>query len=183
VVSLAPPGSDTSTMVTFEGTIEAADIVNPACGATVEDLLASFVAGEAYVNVHSDENGTGEVRGQIDTLVVFWPSLTGAAEVPAVTTTVSGTATFALNPSSSAIDYYLDLVNPDAIGIFGGPGAHIHCGGPCVLLVLDDVSAHEEMLILIQLHRIFSTTVVTSAENGPVVVFLAPGEMDSVVAP
>jgi len=140
VVVLVPsPVPDTSALVAFEGTIQDSDIVDTTCGATVEDLLASFVAGGAHVNVHSAENAAGEARGQIDTLVVFWPSLTGGAEVPAVTTTVSGTATFSLNPSSSAIDYSLDLTNPDAIGLFGGPGAHIHCGGPYVLLVLDDV--------------------------------------------
>jgi hypothetical protein len=50
---------------------------------------------ETYVNVHTTQVGGGLVRGQIDSKVVFATDLamTGANEVPAVTTTATGLAT------------------------------------------------------------------------------------------
>lgn len=66
VAFLAPPvagGVDGKLKVS--GTITVADIVNEACGATVDELVASMQAGQAYVNVHSSANPPGEVRGQI----------------------------------------------------------------------------------------------------------------------
>lgn len=47
------------------GSIGEDDIINDACGATVDELVASMEAGQAYVNVHSLANPSGEVRGQI----------------------------------------------------------------------------------------------------------------------
>ena len=51
--------------VKIEATLSDANIINPACGATVAELVDSFIAGDAYVNVHSAANPGGEVRGQI----------------------------------------------------------------------------------------------------------------------
>lgn len=47
------------------GSIGDDDIINDACGATVDELVDSMEAGQAYVNVHSSANPAGEVRGQI----------------------------------------------------------------------------------------------------------------------
>ncbi|HSJ60978.1 MAG TPA: CHRD domain-containing protein [Jiangellaceae bacterium] len=47
------------------GTITDADLTGPLAGGTVEDLLAQVRAGNAYVNVHTDQNRPGEIRGQI----------------------------------------------------------------------------------------------------------------------
>ena len=49
---------------------------------------------EAYVNVHTTQVGGGLLRGQIDSKVVYAAdiALSGANEVPAVTTTATGTA-------------------------------------------------------------------------------------------
>lgn len=46
-------------------TLTAANILNPACGATIAELLDAMEAGNAYVNVHSSTWPAGEVRGQI----------------------------------------------------------------------------------------------------------------------
>lgn len=47
------------------GTITDADLVGPLAGGTVEDLLDEIRAGNAYVNVHTQQNPAGEIRGQI----------------------------------------------------------------------------------------------------------------------
>lgn len=46
-------------------TISNENIINSACGATIGELVQSFRAGMAYVNVHSVANPGGVVRGQI----------------------------------------------------------------------------------------------------------------------
>lgn len=46
-------------------TLTNANIINPACGATVAELLDAMAAGDTYVNVHSPAFPGGEVRGQI----------------------------------------------------------------------------------------------------------------------
>ena len=58
------------------GTITASDLIGPLAGMSMDDLLAEMLAGNAYVNVHTNDgmapNNTGpgdfpggEVRGQI----------------------------------------------------------------------------------------------------------------------
>ncbi len=51
--------------VKFSATLTDANIINPACGATIVDLANSMASGLTYVNVHSRANPSGEVRGQI----------------------------------------------------------------------------------------------------------------------
>jgi len=55
--------------------------------------LDSFNAGGLYVNVHSDSNPGGEIRGQIipDGITLLVTELSGSQEVPAVDTAASGT--------------------------------------------------------------------------------------------
>lgn len=47
------------------GTITDADLVGPLAGGTIDDLLDQIRAGNAYVNVHTQQNPGGEIRGQI----------------------------------------------------------------------------------------------------------------------
>lgn len=54
--------------VKISGTLTDADILNPACGENIEELVDAMRAGDAYVNVHSLANPPGEVRGQIFSL-------------------------------------------------------------------------------------------------------------------
>jgi hypothetical protein len=49
-----------------DATATDANVVNPACGATLAELAASMADGNAYVNVHTVANPAGEVRGQVE---------------------------------------------------------------------------------------------------------------------
>lgn len=48
-----------------EGVITAADLTGPLAGGELEDLIVIMESGEAYVNVHTDQNPGGEIRGQV----------------------------------------------------------------------------------------------------------------------
>lgn len=118
----------------------AANITDPTCGTTLEEIYQSLLNDEAYVNVHSTENPSGEVRGRYRPVFEVTFQLSGEKEVPPVMTDVTGTATF-----SAFLDRYqsaLIVDNPSGIELFGGIGAHVHCGGPTengpVMLVLQD---------------------------------------------
>ncbi|MBC8160713.1 MAG: CHRD domain-containing protein [Roseiflexaceae bacterium] len=49
-----------------EGQITAADLLGPLAGQPLSALVAAIEAGNTYVNVHTDTNPAGEIRGQID---------------------------------------------------------------------------------------------------------------------
>ena len=51
--------------VLAEGAITAANLVGPLVGHPLSDLVAAMEAGNAYVNIHTTQNPTGEIRGQI----------------------------------------------------------------------------------------------------------------------
>lgn len=51
--------------VLAEGTITTDDLVGPLDDGQLSDLLAMMRAGNTYVNVHTEANPAGEIRGQI----------------------------------------------------------------------------------------------------------------------
>jgi len=72
----AVPGGGRLDGVIAEGVITAANLIGPLAGATLDDLIAAMQAGNAYVNVHTNDGiglpntgpgdfPGGEVRGQI----------------------------------------------------------------------------------------------------------------------
>ena len=73
---LAPSGGGRVNGVLAEGTLTAAHFIGPLAGLTMSDLIAAMQAGNAYVNVHTNDGVPptnsgpgdfpgGEVRGQI----------------------------------------------------------------------------------------------------------------------
>lgn len=82
-----------------------------------DDLLA----GNLYVNIHSTANPGGEIRGQIGRVVVM-ANLSGTQEVPAVTTTATGVALFAVDPATLNLSGRITYTGITATA------AHIHTG-------------------------------------------------------
>jgi hypothetical protein len=90
-------------------------------------FVDSLLLGRIYVNFHTQANGTGEIRGQLNLAsgIHFTATLTGAQENPPVTTTASGTGAFTLNPERTELKYditYRDLSGPLSAG------GHFHTG-------------------------------------------------------
>ncbi|HYC35130.1 MAG TPA: CHRD domain-containing protein [Usitatibacter sp.] len=81
--------------------------------------IESALAGNLYVNVHSAANPGGEIRAQIGRQVWF-ATLTGAQETPAVTTTASGTGRFVYDPDTRTLS---GTVTTSGVT---GTVAHIH---------------------------------------------------------
>jgi hypothetical protein len=51
--------------VLVKGTITAADLEGPMQGKQISDLVSAMSSGGTYVNVHTEANPNGEIRGQI----------------------------------------------------------------------------------------------------------------------
>jgi len=56
-------GGSTSTSVS--GTITSADLKGSLAGKQITDLIRLIEDGKAYVNVHTDQNSNGKIRGQL----------------------------------------------------------------------------------------------------------------------
>jgi hypothetical protein len=58
-----PPGYDGAFQI--RATLTDASIINPACGATIMELVGSMLDGNVYLNVHSTAHPGGVIRGQV----------------------------------------------------------------------------------------------------------------------
>ncbi|GIW05215.1 MAG: hypothetical protein KatS3mg060_0020 [Dehalococcoidia bacterium] len=89
-------------------------------------LLPLLETGGLYVNVHSTQNPSGEIRGQIWGPTLFTARLTPQQEVPPAANGFSGRAFLLLNDGQNGFIYALahDVASPTA--------AHIHRGAPGV---------------------------------------------------
>lgn len=93
--------------------------------------LESLRSGNLYMNVHSAANPGGDIRAQIGRQV-WYATLRGAQEVPAVTTSASGTGTFIYDPDTRTLSGSVTTTG------LTGSAAHIHTGaigvaGPVII--------------------------------------------------
>ncbi len=111
----------TLTNNTAAGTWAAADASQP----LTDLLLRELVKGRLYMNAHTSANPGGEIRGQVllKSGVVFTANLMGSQEVPAVTTTASGTGTFVLGANGTQLAYNITIngITPTAAHFHNGP--------------------------------------------------------------
>ncbi|MCC6233449.1 MAG: CHRD domain-containing protein, partial [Verrucomicrobiales bacterium] len=92
------------------------------------DQLSAVASGLTYVNIHTDANKPGEVRGQIlpcAAAIPFSVAMSGAAERPnAVTTTGVGGGILALEGDSLVFNLkYSGLSGPATLAHFHGPAS------------------------------------------------------------
>jgi len=84
-------GGSATTSTSTGGTITSADLKGPLSGKQISDLIKLIEDGKAYVNVHTDQNPDGEIRGQL--------ALSTNEEIDTSTGT---SATASTSPSASA---------------------------------------------------------------------------------
>ena len=62
--SITINGNNQNSLAT-SGTINNLDLQGPLKGKNISDLITLIESGDTYVNVHSESNSDGEIRGQI----------------------------------------------------------------------------------------------------------------------
>lgn len=99
-------------------------------------MVAKYLSGAYYINVHTAANPNGEIRGQIwlETDYAYTAKLDGPQEVPTVITTADGLGIFNLSHDKSKLNFYIVTQG------LSGPitAAHFHTGamgvaGPVII--------------------------------------------------
>jgi hypothetical protein len=92
--------------------------------------LRRFIRGDYYINVHTAANPAGEIRGQIEVESenLYMGTLTGAQEVPAVTTAGLGVGSFVLSQDKTRMKFRVVFDNLSS----AVTNAHFHTGAPGV---------------------------------------------------
>jgi hypothetical protein len=121
----APAGSNAGVLFDFTGVTPGATsgTIPEQTFAITPAQIADLRAGLFYFNVHTATNGGGEIRGQIGFAAVqFNTTLSGAQQVPAVSSSGSGTGTVALNATEDKLFVNLSFAGLTSNAIM----AHIH---------------------------------------------------------
>jgi uncharacterized protein (TIGR03118 family) len=88
--------------------------------------MAYLLAGQTYINIHTATNAGGEIRGQIYP-VQFGAALDGASEVPATTSSGTGTGTMTLVSNVLAYNVsFTNLLSAATAGHIHGPADTTH---------------------------------------------------------
>jgi hypothetical protein len=90
--------------------------------------VTAMMGGDYYINVHTTDHPSGEIRGQVgsyDPRSDYHALLTGAEEVPPVTTTAVGVAHLSLSSDLASLDFEVAVDN-----IANVTASHIHTGWP-----------------------------------------------------
>ena len=103
-------------------TLTAADFVAQGKLPAFDNAVFALLTGNTYINVHTEANPSGEIRGQIGP-VGLTASLDGEQEVPPVTTEGSGAASVRINAAQTEVALTLDYD-----GVLPVSQAHIHAG-------------------------------------------------------
>ena len=103
-------------------TLTSADFMPTEGAATFSEAVNAILSGNAYINVHTQANPNGEIRGQIGG-VALAATLAGTQEVPATASTATGRAAVQLDATQSTI-----FVNLSTAGLSNVTASHIHFG-------------------------------------------------------
>lgn len=126
----APAGSTTGVVVDIGA---ASGLTSPSIGSmTVSDEVAAHVlGGQSYINIHTEANGPGEIRGQVDPAnILLTATLDVAQEVPAptgVSPDAGGLAHIAYNPTTNLLGWNIEWSN------LTGPAVGMHFHGPAAV--------------------------------------------------
>lgn len=107
------------------GTLTSANFAASGAITTFAQAVAAIKAGNTYVNLHTSAHPGGEIRGQVVAKgSAHFATLSGAQEVPAVSTAGAGNGWVVISTDGSTITYYVAYS-----GLSGAPAAsHIHLG-------------------------------------------------------
>ena len=105
--------------------------------------LADLSAGKLYVQATSTAHPQGELRGQIlpANVSVVWASFSGAQEVPAVTSSVSGVASVTVNAATNKAAINANISINDSTGVELRTGSSSTIGISLAMLVADNAVA------------------------------------------
>lgn len=124
ILPLYDAATDGAFPATLSRVLTAADLQpQPAAGVTTfADAVQAILNGRTYINVHTQQNPGGEIRGQLGP-VSLRAVLSGDNEVPPVITTATGNADIVLNGLQSQVQVVLTTS-----GLQNVVAAHIHVG-------------------------------------------------------
>ncbi len=110
-------GTASGVLTSADFTASAVDGIN-----TYGDAVNAILSGLTYVNVHTVNNGSGEIRGQVGAARLNAPVLNGASEAPPNASATTGAGTVVLNGLQDAATVTLTHTG------FGSAitAAHIH---------------------------------------------------------
>jgi len=117
----APAGQDGGVVVNLTGDISGNTIVTTKMNS---EIIADLIAGNIYLNIHTEDNPAGEIRGQLELQhgVFFDTWLNGAQENPPAGTNAMGLAAASLDIETGELMY-----NVFTAGLSGEiTGTHIH---------------------------------------------------------
>ena len=91
--------------------------------ALTNENIQKFLSGGIYLNVHTDENAPGEIRGQVYKLARegYTYNLSGEQEVPSVTTDAYGSGMVSIDRDQTNVHFmmaYNDLTGPQTMAHF-----------------------------------------------------------------
>lgn len=109
----------------MDGVLTSADFSATGSVTTFAQALAAIRAGTTYFNLHTAANPGGEIRGNLVTTVdAFDATINGAQEVPAVTTSATGSGLVVFSADNARIWYRVSYS-----GLSGAlTASHIHLG-------------------------------------------------------